>query len=200
MTIASLTREPVRQHNRQALSRSLVIADPETSASIYNGELKVIVAAEDLRSATEICGLGGRLAIYVCERSGRRGFEIYRAQAHRGAARITLNHPPTLCLALLALSSAGKRHLEALREAWSDGAEGFLPSATCIDHGDFRDAAAVHRMLFETIAEAYSSSAARLLALRRQYTAFRIVHDQLQNAFDTVENFLTRSQLPPIWL
>jgi hypothetical protein len=38
------------------------------------------------------------------------------------------------------------------------------------------------------------------LALRRQYSAFRIVHDQLQNAFDTVENFLARAHLPPTWL
>jgi hypothetical protein len=113
-----------------------------------------------------------------------------------------LNHPPTFCLALLAVSSTGRRELDALRESWSRGAEGFLPSSTCVDLAEGRDAAAalVHRSLFEAIADAYGSSAARLLALRRQHTAFRIVHDQLQNAFDTVETFLTRTQLPPIWL
>src|SRR5439155_26106276 len=170
---------------------------------ICNGELKLIVPAGDLSAATEICRLAGKIAIYVCERAGRRGnFEIYRAGATRRPALIPLNHPPTFCLALLAVSSTGKRELDALREAWSIGAEGFLPSSTCVDLADGRDAAAavVHRSLFEAIADAYGSSAARVLALRRQYTAFRIVHDQLQNAFDTVETFLTRTQLPPIWL
>lgn len=188
--------------NRQNFSRSSVVADPETSGSIYNGELKVIVPAGDLRTVTEVCKLSGRLTIYFCKRSGRRGgFEIYRVGAPRGPARIPLNHPPTFCLALLAVSSAGRRDLEGLREAWSIGAEGFLPSVTCVDLADGPDAAAaVHRSLFETIAGAHGSAAARLLALRRQYTAFRIVHDQLQNAFDTVENFLSRSQLPPTWL
>ena len=202
MTIASVTREPSRQRNRQSFSRPSVIADPETSGTIYNGELKVIVPAGDLRAATEVCRLSDRLAIYVCERAVRGSdFEVYRAGAPRGPARIPLNHPPTFCLALLAVSPAGKRDLDALREAWSVGAEGFLPGATCVDLADGPDAAAsVHRSLFEAIADAYGSSAARLLASRRQYTAFRIVHDQLQNAFDTVENFLSRSQLPPIWL
>ena len=202
MTIASVMRDTSHRRNGQNLFRDSVIADPETSGSIYNGEPKVIVPAGDLRTATEVWRLGGRLAIYVCERSGRRGcFEIYRAGAPRGPTRIPLNHPPTFCLALLAVSPAGKRDLDALRETWSVGAEGFLPGATCVDLADGPDApASVHRSLFEAIADAYGSSAARLLVLRRQYTAFRIVHDQLQNAFDTVENFLGRSQLPPIWL
>ncbi len=196
--MTSVMRETARQRDRQHFSHFSVSADPDTSGSIYNGELKVIVSAADLRAATEVCGLGGRLAVYVCERSGTRGgFEIYRAGTRRGPARAPLNHPPTFCLALLALSSSGKRDLDDLREAWSAGAEGFLPSATCFDRAD---AAAVHRLLFEAVAEAYRSAAARLLASRRQYTAFRIVHDQLQNAFDTVENFLSRAQLPPTWL
>ena len=177
-----------------------VITDPETSSTIYNGELKVILPAVDLSSVLEICRLGSKIALYVCEGGGRHGnFEIYRAGAKRAAARIPLKHPPTFCLALLGVSAAGKRELEALREAWSIGAEGFLPNSTFVDSAGGRDAAAaaVHRALFEAIADTYGSSAARLLALQRQDTAFRIVHDQLQNAFDTVENFLARSQMPP---
>ena len=170
--------------------RPAVTTDPETSSTIYNGELKIILPAVDLPSLREICRLSSKIAIYICERGDRRGsFEIYRADSERGATRISLNHPPTFCLAMLAMSSGGKRVLEAFREAWSVGAEGFLPNSTFIDATDGRDAA-----------DTYGSSTARLLALQRQYTAFRIVHDQLQNAFDTVENFLSRSQLPPTWL
>ena len=202
MTTGDAMGETSRRRDWQNFSRSSVAGDLETLGSIYNGELKIIVPAGDLRAATQVCRLGGRLAIYICERSGRRGgFEIYRASASRGPAQILLNHPPTFCLALLAVSSAGKRDLDALREAWSTGAEGFLPGVTCVDLADGLEAAAVvHRLLFEAIADAYGSATARLLALRRQHTAFRMVHDQLQNAFDTVENFLSRSQLPPTWL
>src|SRR5271169_222424 len=183
--------------------RSSVTTDAETSSTIYNGELKVILPAVDLPSVKEVCRLNSKIALYVCERASRRGsLEIYRADAERGATRIPLNHPPAFCLAMLAVSTAGWRTLEALRETWSDGAEGFLPTSTFVDVAGGSDAAAVavHGVLFDAIAEVYGSSAARLLALQRQYTAFRIVHDQLQNAFDTVENFLTRSQLPPTWL
>jgi len=203
MTMVSVMRETSRQRDRRNASHFSVTADPGTSASIYNGELKVIVPGVDIRAATELCRLDGRLAIYVCERTGRRrGFEIYRAGAPCGAGQVPLNHPPPFCLALIAVSAAGKRELDALREAWSIGAEGFLPRATCVDIANGGDAAAamVHRSLFEAIADAYGSSVARLLALRRQYSAFRIAHDQLQNAFDTVETFLSRSQLPPTWL
>jgi hypothetical protein len=203
MTTGDEMRETYRVRNQQDFPHPSVVADPETSGTIYDGELKVIVPAGDLREATDVCRLGGKIAIYACERAGRRGnFEIYRAGTERRPARVPLNHPPTFCLALLAISSAGKRELDALREAWSSGAEGFLPSSTCVDLANGRDAAAaaVYRLLFEAIADGYGSSAARLLTLRRQYTAFRIVHDQLQNAFDAVENFLTRTQLPPTWL
>ncbi|MBV8122197.1 MAG: hypothetical protein JO081_19930, partial [Alphaproteobacteria bacterium] len=100
------------------------------------------------------------------------------------------------------MSTTGKTELEALREAWSGGGEGFLPNPNLIDLSDGPDAAALtaYRLLFDAIARLAGSSAARLLVLQRQYTAFRIVHDQLQNAFDTVENFLSRSQLPATWL
>ena len=203
MTISGDPGQTQQHHDGQNFMRPAVTTDPETSSTIYNGELKIILPAVDLPSVREICRLSSKIAIYICERGGRRGScEIYRADAERGATRIPLNHPPTFCLAMLALSSGGKRVLEALREAWSVGAEGFLPNSTFIDPTDGHDAAAaaVHRALFDAIADAYGSSTARLLALQRQYTAFRIVHDQLQNAFDTVENFLSRSQLPPTWL
>jgi hypothetical protein len=120
----------------------------------------------------------------------------------RGPLHVRLDHPPAFCLALLATSTAGKQELEALREAWSGGGEGFLADPELIDLADGRDAAALtaHRLLFDAVAKLARSSAARFLGLQRQYTAFRIVHDQLQNAFDTVENFLSRSQLPGTWL
>jgi hypothetical protein len=103
---------------------------------------------------------------------------------------------------LLALSSAGKKQLELLRDLWAAGAEGFLPNPTLVDVEAGPDAATtqVYELLLNAIGGLYGASAARLLALQRQYTAFRIVHDQLQSAFDTVEQFLTRSQLTPLWL
>jgi hypothetical protein len=89
-----------------------------------------------------------------------------------------------------------------MRGIWAGGAEGFLPNPVLIDPADQPDAAALaaYRSLLDAVVKTAGSSAARLLALQQQYTAFRTVHDQLQNAFDTVENFLARSHLPPIWL
>ena len=134
--------------------------------------------------------------------AGDGRFELYRSNARTRAARIPLHHPPTFCLALLADSLAGKSELEALREAWSGGGEGFLAEPhpdrprrwpRCRRVGGAPRAVRRRR-------RPSGPSAARLLALQRQYTAFRMVHDQLQNAFDTVENFLARSHLPPTWL
>ncbi len=147
--------------------------------------------------------LPSTIALYVCARANRDGrFEIYRKTTKGGPAGIQLNHPPTFCLALLATSTVGKKQLEALREVWSGGGEGFLPRPILIDLGDGPDAAALvaHRTLFDAVVSTARASAARLLTLQHQYTAFRDLHDQLQNAFDTVENFLSRSLLPPTWL
>ena len=179
-----------------------ITTDPATAQTMYNGEFKIIVPAADLPLVVGFCRLSSSIALYACERGNHRRFELYRAGAQRGTARVPVTEPPTFCLALLALSSAGKKQLELLRDLWAAGAERFLPNPTLVDVEAGPDAATtqVYELLLNAIGGLYGASAARLLALQRQYTAFRIVHDQLQSAFDTVEQFLTRSQLTPLWL
>ena len=180
-----------------------VVTDHAASKKLYNAEFKVIVAAVDLPLVRGICRLSSSIALYVCERRSHVGeFELLRAGAQAGGTRIPVAEPPTCCLAMLAFSAAGQKQLEAMREVWSAGAEGFLPKADFIDVSVGPDAATaqVYGLLFEAMAGLHAASAGRLLGLQRQYTAFRIVHDQLQNAFDTVENYLARSQVTPIWL
>jgi hypothetical protein len=195
--------EPRRNRDHRNPGIAPVITDQATSKTIYNGEFKIIVPAADLPLVVSICRLSSSIALYTSARGSRPGqFEIYRAGVPGGGTRMPLIQPPTLCLALLAISLSGKKELGGLRELWSVGAEGFLPNVTFVDIAAGPDAATaqVHGLLFDAISGIYGSAAARLLTLQRQYTAFRIVHDQLQNAFDTVESFLARSQLPPIWL
>lgn len=182
---------------------SPVTTDPSSSETMYNGELKVIFAGVDFPAIAETCRLPLSLASYVGGRARRNGcFELFKAGTQRGSARIPLNNPPTFCLALLATSIAGKRELEAMRAVWAGGAEGFLPNPVLIDFANRPDAAALaaHQSLLDAVVKTAGSSATRLLVLQRQYSAFRVVHDQLQNAFDTVESFLARSHLPPTWL
>jgi hypothetical protein len=179
-----------------------ITTDPATAKTIYNGEFKVIVPADDLPLVIGFCRLSSSIALYACERGSHGRIELYRSGIERGTARVPVLEPPTFCLALLALSAAGKKQLEALRDLWAAGADGFLPNPIFVDVAAGPDAATtqVYELLFDAIGGLYGASAARLLAMQRQYTAFRIVHDQLQNAFDTVEQFLTRSQVTPIWL
>lgn len=196
----SPTHSPVDHQNMQSLQ---VITDPETAATIYNGELKVLVSALDREAIDHHLQLPAMIALHVCDRSGRdRRFDIFRAARRRGLTRVPLPHPPTFCLALLATSPAGKKELEILREVWAGGSEGFLPSPIMIDLAGDADTAALaaYGILFDAVVGMATSSSARLLVLQRQFTSFRIAHDQLQNAFDTVENFLARSNLPSTWL
>jgi Family of unknown function (DUF6212) len=195
------TEQPIVHHKK--MSSCPVITDPTSSSTIYNGELKVIFADIDFPVVAETCRLPSSIAPYVCRRDSADGrFELFKAGVKRSAVRIPLNHPPTFCLGLLAISIAGKSELETLREVSSGGGEGFLPDPMFIDLADGPDAAALaaHHSLFDAVVRTAGASAARLLVLQRQYTAFRIVHDQLQSAFDTIESFLARSNLPSTWL
>jgi hypothetical protein len=163
----------------------------------------VIFAGIDFPAFAETCRLPSSIASYICRRVNPDGrFELFRAGGKRGSIRVPLSHPPTFCLGLLATSITGKSELEGLRQAWSGGGEGFLPEPILIDLANSPDAAALTacRSLFDAVVATAGSSTARLLVLQRQYTAFRIVHDQLQSAFDTIENFLARSNLPSTWL
>jgi hypothetical protein len=183
--------------------RGRIFTDEGSSRTIYNGDLKVILPATDLQLLSDLGELSPSVALYGCERDQQHGsFAIHRAGKRPGTPGIPLSHPPPCCLALLALSLAGKRELEALRDLWSGGAETFLPKSTFVDvaHEPEAAAAEIQRSLFEALARTYGSSAARVVSLQKQYTALRSVHDQLQNAFGTVENFLGRLQFPPTWL
>ncbi len=40
----------------------------------------------------------------------------------------------------------------------------------------------------------------RLTTLQRQYLNFRKLHEEMQNAFSTVEDYLSQAKLPPIQL
>ncbi len=194
--------EPSNLYPQQMLS-SPVITDPLSLGTIYNGELKVIFADADFPAIIDICRLPSNLGVYVCRRiNPGPAFELLKLGVEQGSSRIPLKHPPTFCLGLLVTSVAGKDELDSLREVWSGGGEGFLPEPTFIDLADGLDAAAlaVQRSLFQAVLGSAGSSAARLLTLQRQYTAFRIAHDQLQNAFDTIENFLARANIPSTWL
>jgi|HubBroStandDraft_6_1064221.scaffolds.fasta_scaffold17873_2 hypothetical protein len=183
--------------------RGRIFTDEGSSKTIYNGDLKVLLPATDLQLLLDLSKPSSSIALYTCERDERHGhFEIHRTGKRPGTRRIPLSHPPPSCLALLALSFAGKGELEALRDLWSGDAETFLPKSTFVDVADNPEAAAaeIQRSLFDALARIYGTSAARVVSLQKQYTALRSVHDQLQNAFDTVENFLVRLQFPGTWL
>ena len=193
-------RQPV--FHREKILFCSVITDPLSSTAVYDGELKVIFAGVDFPAIDGLCRLPASVARFVCSRERDGHFALFKAGGKHGSVRIPLHHPPTFCLALLATSLTGKSELEALRATWSGAEGGFLPDPILIDPADGGNAAslAAHRPLLDAAVKTAASSAARLLLLQRQYTAFRIIHDQLQGAFDTVENFLARANLPSTWL
>jgi Family of unknown function (DUF6212) len=195
------TAHPCR--DLQQMSSFQIITDPESLRTLFNGEIKIIVSFSEYSTIVDSLQLPSMVAIYACARLDRdAGFDIFQPNKHREPARVPLPHPPVFCLALIAASAKGKKELDTLREIWSGGGEGFLPSPILINLASDPATAVLsaHRSLFDGVVRAGNSWTARLLALQRQYTAFRIVHDQLQNAFDTVENFLARSNLPSTWL
>jgi Family of unknown function (DUF6212) len=193
-------RKLVFEHEKPLLCP--VITDPLSSSTVYDGELKVIFADIDFPTIDGTCQLPTSFVRFVCSRQRDGSFELFKAGGKHGTVRIPLHHPPTFCLALLATSLAGKRELEGLRAAWSGAEEGFLPNPIFVDPALGGTAAALmaHRALLDAVVNTAASSAARLLLLQRQYTAFRMIHEQLQSAFDTVENFLSRANLPSTWL
>jgi hypothetical protein len=189
--------------NLPAMSSFQIITDPESLRTLFNGEIKIIVPFSEYSTIFEGLQLPSMIAVYAYARLDRdAAFDIFQPNKHRKPARVPLPHPPVFCLALIAASTKGKKELDTLREIWSGGGEGFLPSPILInlDADPTTAALSAHRSLFDGIVRAANSWTARLLTLQRQYTAFRIVHDQLQNAFDTIENFLARSNLPSTWL
>ena len=106
-------------------------------------------------------------------------------------------------MGLFAFSKAGKEDLTELLDWWKYKNSGQLvPNLIELDISE--DAAKLQKEFWQQMyvqrSKENHSIVQRLTTLQRQYLNFRKLHEEMQNAFSTVEDYLSQAKLPPIQL
>ncbi len=106
-------------------------------------------------------------------------------------------------MGLFAFSKAGKEDSTELLDWWKYKNSGQLvPNLIELDISE--DAAKLQKEFWQQMyvqrSKENHSIVQRLTTLQRQYLNFRKLHEEMQNAFSTVEDYLSQAKLPPIQL
>ena len=110
---------------------------------------------------------------------------------------------PNFCHIAIAFSEAGKQELTKLLDWWSPRSiPQSLPQLIVLDAKQEADRvqAEFWLQMYRQTVQQNRATAQRIATLQRQYLALRKLHEDTQNAFSTVEAYLSKAKLPPIQL
>lgn len=110
---------------------------------------------------------------------------------------------PSFCLAFLAFSEAGKEELtELINWWWQKSLEVEKPKIIELDKS--KNSVELQKefwqQMFVLMNKKNNLRAKRIATLQKQYLGLRTLHEDMQNAFATVEDYLSQAKLPPIQL
>ncbi|WP_144054290.1 DUF6212 domain-containing protein [Pleurocapsa sp. PCC 7319] len=110
---------------------------------------------------------------------------------------------PNFCLGLLAFSEAGKAELNELLSWWSSRSNNnYVPNFIELDlqQEPAKIQAEFWQKMYVQKEQQIYSLAQRISTLQKQYLELRTLHENMQNAFVAVEDYLSQAKLPPLQL
>ena len=109
---------------------------------------------------------------------------------------------PNFFLAAIAFSNAGKQELTKLIDWWSSKIiPQSIPQLIIIDKPEAAQLRSdFWRQMYLRVAQQNLDTSKRITTLQRQYLGLRKLHEDMQNAFSTVEAYLSQAKLPPVQL
>ncbi|MDJ0569656.1 MAG: DUF6212 domain-containing protein, partial [Pleurocapsa sp. MO_192.B19] len=111
---------------------------------------------------------------------------------------------PGFCLGLVVFSEAGKEELIKLRQWWSERSSQQLPVPPLIELDSDSEITVLQaefwQQMYDRMEQQTHAVAERIATLQKQYLGLRTLHENMQNAFATVEDYLSQAKLPPLQL
>jgi Family of unknown function (DUF6212) len=170
---------------------------------LYTASSKVIIASTDtwildrLPSQTNLSFYQFQFDPVTSEGTIARCGEMATEQ------RVSISMAPSFCTGYLVASPAGKQELAPLIAWWKKHS----PSETCppcLDLSAVENSLDITtefwRLLFEQAQQETKTIATHLSLLQKQYLELRSFHETVQNAFVTIESFLSQAKLPALQL
>ncbi|MGK7892505.1 MAG: DUF6212 domain-containing protein [Xenococcus sp. (in: cyanobacteria)] len=111
---------------------------------------------------------------------------------------------PNFCLGLVTFSQAGKEELLKLTQWWTEKSSPQLPVPPLIELDSNLEITVLQaefwQRMYSQMELSTSAIAGRIATLQKQYLSLRTLHENMQNAFATVEDYLSQSKLPELQL
>ena len=111
---------------------------------------------------------------------------------------------PNFCLGLVSFSQSGKEELIKFTQWWSKRSSPQLPVPPLIELDPNLEITVLQaefwQQMYGQMEQSTYAVAERIATLQKQYLSLRTLHENMQNAFATVEDYLSQSKLPPLQL
>jgi hypothetical protein len=116
---------------------------------------------------------------------------------------VKIETAPNFCWGLLSFSDAARNELNQLLSWWSSkGSTHSLPSVLKfnLEQETVTLQSEFWQQMYDLSSQQTHNLAQRIASLQKQYLGLRTLHEDMQNAFATVEDYLSQAKLPPIQL
>ncbi len=177
---------------------------------LYSSSSKLIISARDENTFLKVLNISDQIDIYKFrfDRQTSKGTitllqNELNNKLNNDLNLVEMQLAPNFCLGLPVFSEAAKKELTKLICWWSEKslAES-IPKF--IEFPQEQEAcqlkAEFWRQMYATSVQQTQAIAQRIGTLQKQYLGLRTLHENMQNAFATVEDYLTQAKLPPIQL
>ncbi len=184
-----------------------VFIDRDCLQEFYSSSSKVIISTHDQEVFSKNLNSDREITVYEFEYDrvlSKATVKTIEKEVNSNLDNlIEVKLAPNFCLGLFAFSKAGKEDLTELLNWWKYKNSGQLvPNLIELDISE--DAAKLQKEFWQQMyvqrSKENNSIVQRLTTLQRQYLNLRKLHEEMQNAFSTVEDYLSQAKLPPIQL
>ena len=172
--------------------------------TIYSSSPKLVIADCD-RHVWEKININNEFDVYIFKIDPKLGSGYLIGSNTEVAENELLESiiAPNFFSGAIAFSDAGKQKLTKLINWWSSKSiPQSIPKLIVIDRK--QQAAQLQanfwQQMYQTMAQQDRDTSERIATLQRQYLGLRKLHEDMQNAFSTVEAYLSQAKLPPIQL
>ena len=173
---------------------------------IYSSSAKIFIAEQDKNIFFNTLNVANQFNIYKFkyDRQSRRGIiTLVGQELNNNLNLVRMQLVPNFCLGLLGLSKAGEEELAELARWWSErSAESSLPPSIKLNTEQETTAlqAEFWQHMYARREKQTYAIAERIGTLQKQYLGLRTLHENMQNAFAAVEDYLSQAKLPSLQL
>ena len=173
---------------------------------IYSSSSKIFIASQDKPIFLKTLNIDNRINIYEFkyERESQRGTITLVGQELNNNLNLSrMKLAPNFCLGMLGFSEAGKEELVELAGWWSArSSQSSVPPLIELNTEQETTAlqAEFWQHMYARMEKQTYAIAARIATLQKQYLGLRTLHENMQNAFAAVEDYLSQAKLPSLQL